>query len=116
MTDLATQKALSGYSIMWLFVMFDLPTDTKKQRKAAGQFRKALIKDGFVMHQFSVYIRHCASNEATVVHINRVKNLVPEEGLISIVKITDAQYGQTINLVGRKSTAPKAQYVQMEFF
>ena len=113
---IATQTAISGYSVMWLFVMFDLPTDTKKQRKAAAQFRKALMKDGFVMHQFSVYIRHCASNEATAVHINRVKSLVPEEGLISIVKITDSQYGQTINLVGRKSQAPKAQYVQMEFF
>ena len=113
---LATQTALSSYCVMWLFVMSDLPTDTKKQRKAATQFRKALMKDGFVMHQFSVYIRHCASNEASTVHINRVKTLVPEEGLISIVKITDAQYGQTINLVGRKSQPPPAQYMQMEFF
>ena len=113
---LATQTALSSYCVMWLFVMFDLPTDTKKQRKAATQFRKALMKDGFVMHQFSVYIRHCASNEASTVHINRVKTLIPEEGLISIVKITDAQYGQTINLVGRKSQPPPAQYMQMEFF
>ena len=111
-----TQQALSGHSIMWLFVMFDLPTDTKKQRKVAAQFRKSLMKDGFVMHQFSVYIRHCASNEATTVHINRVKNMVPDEGLISILKVTDAQYGQTINLVGKKREPPPKQYVQLELF
>ena len=101
---------------MWLFVMFDLPTDTKMQRKVAAQFRTALIKDGFVMHQFSVYIRHCASNEATTVHVNRIKNMVPEEGLISILKVTDTQYGQIVNLLGKKREPPPRQPVQLEFF
>jgi len=27
---------------MWLFVFFDLPTNTKKQRHAAARFRKDL--------------------------------------------------------------------------
>lgn len=57
---------------MWLFVMFDLPTMTKKDRKASALFRKQLEKDGFSMHQFSVYIRHCASKESADVHIKRV--------------------------------------------
>ena len=42
---------------MWLFVMFDLPTQTKKNKKDSALFRKNLEKDGFVMHQYSVYIR-----------------------------------------------------------
>ena len=46
---------------MWLFVFFDLPVKTKKQRKEATTFRKYLEKDGFSMLQFSVYMRHCAS-------------------------------------------------------
>ena len=50
------QKALSAYTIMWLYVMFDLPVETKRQRKNAADFRKNLLKDGFIMHQFSVYI------------------------------------------------------------
>jgi len=40
---------------MWLFVFFDLPTDTKTDRKNAARFRKGLLKDGFEMMQFSVY-------------------------------------------------------------
>lgn len=39
---------------MWVFVMFDLPTLTKKDRKDAARFRKDLEKDGFIMHQFSI--------------------------------------------------------------
>lgn len=48
---------------MWVIVMFDLPTDTPKARKAYARFRTDLLKDGFTMMQYSVYIRHCASIE-----------------------------------------------------
>ena len=44
-------------------VFFDLPTDTKKEQKAAMLFRQNLLKDGFTMFQFSIYIRHCGSKE-----------------------------------------------------
>ena len=54
---------------MWILVFFDLPTETKKERKAATLFRSNLIKDGFTMFQFSIYIRHCASRENMEVHI-----------------------------------------------
>lgn len=107
---------LNGYKIMWLYVMFDLPVETKKQRHAATLFRKDLLKDGFVMHQFSVYIRHCASLEATAVHINRIKMMVPEEGLVTILKVTDKQFGDTIQFVGRKSKPAPPQPVQLELF
>ena len=50
----------SEYRIMWVLVFFDLPTDTKKERKAAADFRKQLIQDGFIMFQFSIYMRHKA--------------------------------------------------------
>ena len=74
---------------MWLFVMFDLPVTTKRERKNATAFKKNLEKDGFVMHQFSVYMRHCGSLESAQVHIKRVRSLSPESGHISIVTITD---------------------------
>ena len=61
----------SEYRIMWILVFFDLPTDTKRERKAAGDFRKQLLKDGFTMFQFSIYVRHCASMENVEV-INKV--------------------------------------------
>lgn len=113
---IATQNVLNGYAIMWLYVMFDLPTETKNQRRVAARFRKDLIKDGFAMHQYSVYIRHCASNEAATVHINRIRLMVPEEGVISILKVTDKQFGDTIQMIGRKRKIPPKTPMQLEFF
>ena len=68
----------SEYRIMWILVLFDLPTETKKDKKAYIDFRKNLQKDGFTMFQFSIYVRHCASSENAEVHIKRIKSFLPE--------------------------------------
>lgn len=93
---------LNAYRIMWLFVFFDLPTETKKDRKNASLFRKNLLKNGFAMMQFSVYIRHCASGESADVHEKRINQIVPPLGKISILRITDKQFGSIINFWGAK--------------
>jgi len=107
---------LNAYHIMWLFVFFDLPTNTKKERKAASGFRKELLKDGFTMMQFSVYIRHCASGESGEVHAKRIKSLVPEKGKISILRITDKQYGDIMNFWGIKEKPLPDAPRQLEIF
>ena len=70
-------ERLNAYHVMWLFVMFDLPVTTMKERKESALFRKNLEKEGFIMHQFSVYLRHCGSLESAQVHIKRVRALAP---------------------------------------
>lgn len=107
---------LNAYRIMWLFVFFDLPTNTKKERKAAAKFRKGLLQDGFTMMQYSVYTRHCASKESTEVHIKRIKAMLPEAGQVSITQITDKQYGNIINYWGIKSDPLPEQPKQLELF
>lgn len=67
-------ERFSEYRVMWILVLFDLPTETKKDKKAYTDFRKNLQKDGFTMFQFSIYVRHCASSENAAVHIKRVKS------------------------------------------
>ena len=42
---------------MMLLVCFDLPRDTKKERKQANLYRKRLVELGFAMKQFSLYER-----------------------------------------------------------
>ena len=101
---------------MWLFVFFDLPTTTKVERKHAAQFRKALEKDGFSMMQYSVYVRHCPSKENRDVHVVRIKSAVPEVGLVSIMAVTDKQYGDIINLWGKKQKLLKETPLQLELF
>lgn len=84
----------NAYRIMWMMVFFDLPTETKKDRRNAAMFRKNLIKDGFTMMQFSVYVRHCSSSENMEVHRKRVKMAIPPSGSVNILTVTDKQFGR----------------------
>ena len=101
---------------MWLFVFFDLPTETKKDRKNYTIFRKKLQQDGFTMMQYSVYVRHCPSKETADVHVKRVKVMLPPKGQVSIAMITDKQYGGIVNFWGKgeKPLPPTPQ--QLEIF
>ena len=99
---------------MWLFVFFDLPVTSKTDRKRASRFRKELLDDGFTMMQFSVYTRHCASKENATVHMNRVRDLIPERGNVSILSVTDKQFGKIINISGRKARPPPPGPAQLE--
>ncbi|MFA5298379.1 MAG: CRISPR-associated endonuclease Cas2 [Lutibacter sp.] len=107
---------LNGYRIMWLFVFFDLPTDTKKDRRNAQQFRKNLLKDGFTMMQYSVYTRHCASSESADVHEIRVKRLLPPLGKVSVLRITDKQFGNIMNFWGVDLVPKEPPPMQLELF
>ncbi len=83
---------LSKYRIMWLFILYDLPTETKKDRKTAQLFRKKILAYGFNMFQFSAYIRHCTSTENAEMHKERIRKIIPEKGKIGVLKITDKQF------------------------
>lgn len=106
----------SEYRIMWIFVLFDLPTDTKKQRKDAADFRKRLLNDGFNMFQFSIYLRHCPSKENADVHIKRIKTCLPKEGEVGILCITDKQFGSMEFYIGKDEYKPKPPVQQLELF
>ena len=111
-----TFERLNSYHIMWLFVMFDLPVMNKKERKDAALFRKNLEKDGFTMHQFSVYIRYCGSLESAQVHIRRIKSITPEKGHVSVLSITDKQYSNIIHIWGAVEKKLRQAPLQLEIF
>lgn len=101
---------------MWIVVMFDLPTDTKAARRAYAHFRKKLLQDGFTMMQFSVYIRHCASEENAEVHFGRVERFVPDDGEIRIITITDKQFERMRVYWGKRRKPPEHPPAQLELF
>lgn len=108
-------ERLNAYRIMWVLVMFDLPTETKTDRKNYAQFRKKMLADGFQMFQFSMYIRHCPSKENADVHVKRVKKILPSKGHIGIITITDKQFGMMEVFHGMEPTRlpPTAQQLEM---
>ena len=109
-------ERFSEYRIMWVLVFFDLPTETKKERKVYADFRKKLIADGFTMFQFSIYIRHCPSRENADVHIRRVKMHLPEVGSVGILCITDKQFGNMEIFFGQKQESANPVVQQLELF
>lgn len=109
-------ERFSEYRIMWVLVFFDLPTETKKERKVAAEFRKKLTKDGFTMFQFSIYLRHCPSRENAEVHIRRTKASLPPAGEVGILCITDKQFGMMEIFRGKKVATPQTPPQQLELF
>ena len=101
---------------MWVLVFFDLPTETKKDRKIYAKFRKEILADGFNMFQFSIYLRHCPSKENADVHIKRVKKLLPEKGHVGIMCITDKQFGMMEIFRGHEAVDSPETVQQLELF
>ncbi len=107
---------MSDAKVMWLFVFFDLPTKTKKERKKYTQFRNHLLKDGFIMMQFSIYTRICKGDDSVETHKKRVKEHIPSKGHIRMISITDLQYSKMETLVGIKSSEEKLEKKQLLLF
>jgi len=107
---------LNQYRSMWVLVFFDLPTETRKDRKAASGFRKNLLDDGFGMFQFSIYMRFCASRENADVHIKRTQRALPKQGKVGIMQITDKQFGMIQLYKGQKEAEAEQPTQQLELF
>ncbi len=105
-----------GLNTMWILVLFDLPSDTAKARKEYTKFRKHLLDDGYSMMQYSVYMRHSASDENAFVHIKRVKLALPPDGEVRIIKITDKQFGKIEVFYGKKRKPTEQAAIQLQFF
>lgn len=101
---------------MWLFVMFDLPTGTKKERKQASEFRNSLKDLGFEMSQFSVYLKYCASSEKATAACKRVNRLLPSGGKVDILTITDKQFGAMERFYGRRRDKKSSKPDQLLLF
>lgn len=85
---------------MRMLVFFDLPVDTKSNRRAATQFRNFLLKDGYYMVQFSVYARICNGYDSVETHRNRLTQYLPDNGSVRLLVITERQYESIDILVG----------------
>ena len=101
---------------MWVLVFFDLPTETKTDRKIYAKFRKSIIADGFQMFQFSMYIRHCSSKENADVHVKRVKKILPDKGHVGIMCVTDKQFGMMEIFYGSEAVRSPETIQQLELF
>jgi CRISPR-associated protein Cas2 len=97
------------FKMGWLIVAFDLPVGTKKQRKAATDFRGFLIDDGYQMVQFSVYARACVSFARQETHLERLKRHLPPEGSVRAIFVTRAQWERSHVIQGSPASEMEAE-------
>jgi CRISPR-associated protein Cas2 len=68
------------------------------------------------MFQFSIYVRHCASQENAEVHIKRVKAILPDYGDVGILCVTDKQFASIELFCGKKEQRVSTPGQQLELF
>ena len=92
-----------SYRFMRVLLMFDLPTETKKHRRIYSKFRKKLIEDGFLMMQYSIYIKSVVNKDAANQTIKRVNTFLPSEEHVRALIITEKQYEHMQILLGEEN-------------
>ncbi|EGK7562624.1 CRISPR-associated endonuclease Cas2 [Campylobacter coli] len=88
---------------MRVLLMFDMPTKSKKDQKNANKFRNSLIKLGFFMMQFSVYVKICKGSVSTKTTIKSIEKILPPYGNIRVLTITEKQFDNMQILLGGAS-------------
>lgn len=89
-----------NYRYMRVIVFFDLPTETTEDKKEYRDFRKFLIKKGFLMLQESVYCKLALNMTAADSIVQAVKSSKPKAGLVQLLVITEKQFNKMEFIVG----------------
>jgi|SRR5665213_1401938 len=106
----------SKYRMAWVLVFFDLPVGSTDERRDAANFRKDLLKDGYMMVQFSVYARPCGTADRVETQVRRLKSKIPPKGEVRGLMISDAQWGRMISMRSQQKTDAEKMPAQMMFF
>ncbi|MEX2805459.1 CRISPR-associated endonuclease Cas2 [Streptococcus sp. H31] len=94
-----------SYRYMRMILMFDMPTETVEERRAYRKFRKFLLSEGFIMHQFSIYSKLLLNNSANKAMIDRLQENNPKKGNITLLTVTEKQFARMIYLHGDRDTS-----------
>ena len=110
---------MSSFRIMWLMIMFDLPTTTKKDRKSYQWFHKELEKEGYMMLQYSVYGKIFSSPDSANHGKKRIKDFIErniKHGNIRMLLFTDKQFSNMEIIIGQESIEEKNEPKQLLLF
>lgn len=92
---------------MRLLIMFDLPMENNSEKREYQSFRKFLLENGFLMLQYSIYVRICTNQSMANSYLNRINNNLPSDGNIRGLIITEKQYEKMKIFLGNKSKNEK---------
>ncbi|WP_457608230.1 CRISPR-associated endonuclease Cas2 [Nitratifractor sp.] len=96
---------MSAFRIMWVVVMFDLPTQTKKDRKRYRWFSRHLDAQGYIRLQYSIYAKVFNSLKSANHGKKRLKEFLQtnvKKGNVRMLLFTDAQFARMEIVVGEQ--------------
>ena len=93
---------ISSYRSMRIILMFDLPSVEDYEKKEYSQFRKALLRNGYSMMQYSIYIKVSNLQVDLKKEIAKFKDKIPRDGNIRMIAITEKQYQAMEIVLGNK--------------
>ncbi len=79
-------------------------------------FRRYLLKDGFIMMQYSVYSRVCKGLDNVESHLRYLKSILPSKGNIRMLQVTEKQYARMEILLGSMKKAERNAGKQLLLF
>ena len=88
---------------MRIVVFFDLPVLTESNRRDYRNFRKYLIKSGFMMVQESVYCKLAQNSSVADAVVENIKKNKPHEGVVQGMRVTEKQYNKMDFIVGERT-------------
>ena len=100
MLPASATRYMSNERFLRMLVFFDLPTETKQDRREYVRFRKFLIKNGFLMMQESVYCKLLLHATAQQLLLAQLRKNKPPCGLVQILTVTERQFVRIEYLVG----------------
>ena len=87
---------------MRIIVFFDLPTITLEDKRDYRDFRKFLIKKGFLMMQESVYCKLVLNQTVASSVLSSIRKPKPKSGLVQMIMVTEKQFAMMEYLCGEK--------------
>ena len=85
---------------MRVLVFFDLPTLTLEDQRVYRKFRKALIKNGFLMLQESVYCRMLLTPSSERAVMDVIRKNKPPSGIVQVLTVTEKQFSHMEYVTG----------------
>lgn len=98
---------------MWLLVMFDLPTKTKRQRREATRYRNGLLDLGFSQVQLSVYCKYLINASGVRAILQPLRLNIPDYGAVRILRLTDEQWAHAYRYYGKRELPNQPPYEQL---
>jgi len=93
-----------SYRFMRVLVFFDLPVLTAKERREYRRFRNELLKNGFIMLQYSVYCRMALNKTYADQAVAQIRKMKPSNGLVMTLMVTEKQFQNMEIITGEFST------------